>query len=123
MFTDAETEITGLREVPPLQFVFLNLQPSLENFFGFWPADGDVDSNFLITADAECSDGVASFAYERTSKQSQRIDSIAWSSRRPEAKNGDLILDTYCIQESDHSAAQALWQHESIYHRIRRLRY
>lgn len=89
MFTDAETEIAGLREVPPLQFVFLNLQPSLENFFSFWTADGDVNSDFLITADTECSDGVAGFAYERTSKQGQRIDCTVWSSRRPEAKDGE----------------------------------
>lgn len=80
MFADTETKIASLGEVPPLQLVFLDFQASLEDFFGFGASDGDVDGDFLVTTDTECSDGVAGFACEDTSKQCQRIDSNGLSS-------------------------------------------
>lgn len=33
-----------------------------------------------------------------------------------------VAMDAYCRQGFDRSAAQVLWQHESVYHRIRRQR-
>lgn len=75
MFADTEPEIARLGEVPPLQFVFLDFQSSLEDFFGFGTSDGDVDGDLLVATDTECSDGVAGFACEGTSEQRQRIKS------------------------------------------------
>lgn len=63
MFTNAESEVARLGEVPPLQLIFLHLQTTLENFFGLGTADGNVNGDLLITTDAEGSNGVAGFAY------------------------------------------------------------
>ncbi len=84
MFADTEPEIARLGEVPPLQFIFLDFQSSLEDFFGFGTSDGDVDGDFLVTTDTKCSDGVAGFACEGTSEQCQRMNSIALSAGRSE---------------------------------------
>ena len=63
MFADAEAEVARLGEIPLLEFVFLDLQSTLQNFFGFGAADSDVDSNLFVTSDTECSDCVSGFAY------------------------------------------------------------
>ena len=75
VFADTETEIASFGEVPPLQLVFLDFQSSLEDFFGFGTSNGDVDGDFLVTTDAECSNGVAGFACEKTNRWRQRIES------------------------------------------------
>ena len=65
MFTDTETKVACLGEVPPLEFVLLDFEASFENFFGFGAADSNVDGNFLVTTDAKRSNGVAGFAYRK----------------------------------------------------------
>lgn len=62
VFADTETKVPRLGEVSLLQFVFLDLKATLENFFGLGAAYGDMDCDFLVTTDAECADGVACFA-------------------------------------------------------------
>ena len=62
MFADPKTKVPSLGEIPLLQFVFLDLEAPLEDFFGFGAAHGDMNGDFLVTADAECADGVAGFA-------------------------------------------------------------
>lgn len=59
MLVDTETEVTGLREVPLLQLVFLDLQCSLQNFLGLGASDSDVTSDLFVTPDGEGSDGVS----------------------------------------------------------------
>ena len=63
VFAYTEAEVTGLREVLFLQLVFLDLQSTFEDFFGFGATDGDMYSNLFITADTERSDRVPGFAY------------------------------------------------------------
>ena len=62
MFTDAKPKVPRLREVLPSQLVFLYLQTTLEDFFGFGTTDGDVYGDFFVTSNAECADCVAGFA-------------------------------------------------------------
>ena len=62
MFTDPKPKIPRLREILLPQLIFLYLQSTLEDFFGFGPTDGDVDGDFFVAADAECADCVAGFA-------------------------------------------------------------
>lgn len=59
---DTETEISSLREVLLAQLVLLDLQTTLDDFFGLGPTDGDVYGNLLVTADTECTDGIARLA-------------------------------------------------------------
>lgn len=63
MFANTEAEVASLREISLLQFVFLDLEPTLEDLFGFGPTDGDVNGDLFVTTDSECTDGVAGFAY------------------------------------------------------------
>lgn len=58
---DSEPEVASLREVPALQLVFLHLQAPLENLLSFRATDGNMDSDLLVTTDAERADGVAGF--------------------------------------------------------------
>ena len=67
MLRDAEAEVAGLGEVLLAQLVFLDLEASLQDFFRFGTSDGDVDGNLFVAADAERTDGVASFACEAVS--------------------------------------------------------
>ena len=62
MLRDTETEVARLAEVALPQFVFLDFEAALEDFFCFGTADGDVDGDFLIATDGEGADGVACFA-------------------------------------------------------------
>jgi hypothetical protein len=59
---DAEAEVASLAEVALPQLVLLDLEAALEDLLCLGPADGDVDGDLLVTADAEGSDGVACFA-------------------------------------------------------------
>lgn len=63
VFANTEAEVASLREISLLQFVFLDLKPTLEDLFGFGPTDGDVNGDLFVTTDSECTDGVAGFAY------------------------------------------------------------
>ena len=62
MFADTEAEVTSLRKVLFLQLVFLDLQSTLEDLFGFGATDSDMYGDLFVTADTERSDGVSSFA-------------------------------------------------------------
>ena len=63
MFADPEAEIPRLAEIAPLELVLFDFEPALEDFFRFGPANGDVDGDFLVAADAEGTDGEACFTY------------------------------------------------------------
>ena len=63
MFTDPESEVARLREVLFPQFVFLDFEPTLENFFSLGPADSNVNGDFLVAPDTKGTHGVAGFAY------------------------------------------------------------
>lgn len=58
---DAEAKVARLGEVPSAEFVLLYLEPTLEDFLCFGPADGYVDSDFFVAADTECAHCVACF--------------------------------------------------------------
>lgn len=64
VFADTEAEVAGFGEVALPQFVFLDLEATLEDFLCFRAADGDVDGDLLVTSDTECSHGVAGFAVD-----------------------------------------------------------
>ena len=64
MLANPKPEVARRREILLPQLVLLHLQPALEDFLGFWAADGDVHGDFVVAADAECADGVAGFACE-----------------------------------------------------------
>lgn len=53
VFRDTKTKVASIGEVLLPQLVFLDLQPSLENLFGFGTSDGDVDGNLFVSADTE----------------------------------------------------------------------
>lgn len=62
MFADTEAEVSGLGEVTLPQFVFLDLEATLENFLSLGATDGDVNGDLFVTTDTEGTDGVASLA-------------------------------------------------------------
>jgi hypothetical protein len=62
VFADTEAEVASLGEVALAQFVFLDLQATLENFLGLGTTDGNVNGNLFVTTDTEGTDGVASLA-------------------------------------------------------------
>ena len=64
MLGNAEAEVARFAEVALPQFIFLDFETALEDFFCFGAADGDVDGDFLVTANTEGSDGVSCFAYK-----------------------------------------------------------
>jgi hypothetical protein len=64
VFADTETEVASLREVALSEFVFLNLQSTLQDFLSLWSTDCDVHSNLFVTADTEGSDSVSGLACE-----------------------------------------------------------
>jgi len=63
MFADTETEVASLREVALSEFVFLDLQSTLQDFLSLWSTDSDVHSDLFVTTDTEGSDGVSGLAY------------------------------------------------------------
>ena len=64
VFADTESKVASLREVALAEFVFLDLQSTLQDFFRLWATDGNMDSDFFITTDTECSDCVTGLACE-----------------------------------------------------------
>lgn len=62
VFGDAEAEVAGLAEVLAAQFVFLDLEASLEDFLRLGSSDCDVHGDLFVTSDTERSDGVAGLA-------------------------------------------------------------
>ena len=59
---DTEAEVASLGEVALAEFVFLDLEATLDDLLGLGATDGDVDSDLLVTADTEGTDGEACFA-------------------------------------------------------------
>ena len=59
VLVDAEAEVAGLGEVLLEELVLLDLEATLEDLHGLFSADGDVDGDLLVTADAEGTEGVA----------------------------------------------------------------
>ena len=62
MFADTKAKVTSLREIPLLQFVFLDFETTFQDFFCFGASNSDMYSDLFVTTDAERSDGVSSFA-------------------------------------------------------------
>lgn len=60
VLVDTEAEVAGLREVTAAELVLLDLEGALKDLLGLGAADGDVDSDLLVTTDRERTDGVAS---------------------------------------------------------------
>lgn len=56
---NTEAEVASLGEVALAQLVLLDLEATLENLDGLLAADGNVDSDLLVSADTEGTDGVA----------------------------------------------------------------
>lgn len=59
VLVDAEAKVAGLGEVPLEELVLLDLEATLEDLHGLLSADGDVDGDLLVTANAEGTEGVA----------------------------------------------------------------
>lgn len=64
VLADTEAEVAGLAEVALAELVLLDLEATFEDLLGLGAADGDVDSNLLVTADTERADGVAGLAVD-----------------------------------------------------------
>jgi len=64
VFADTETEVASLGEVALAEFIFLDLQSTLQDFLSLWSSDGNVDSDLLVTTDTKCSDGVSGLAVD-----------------------------------------------------------
>lgn len=64
MFAYTEAEVASFREVALAEFIFLDLQSTLQDFLSLWPTNGDVHSDLFVTTDTEGSDSVAGLAYE-----------------------------------------------------------
>ena len=64
VLADTETEVTGLREVAPLQLVFLDPEATLENLLCLGAANGNVHRDLLVTTDTEGTDGEAGLAWK-----------------------------------------------------------
>lgn len=62
VFANTESKVASLGEVSLPQLVFLDLQSTLNNFLCLGAADGDMDSDLLVTTDTEGSDCVAGLA-------------------------------------------------------------
>ena len=63
VFADTEAKVASLREVALSEFVFLDLQSTLQDFLGLWSSNCDVHSNLFVTTDTEGSDGISGLAY------------------------------------------------------------
>jgi hypothetical protein len=62
VFADTKTKVASFREVTLAEFVFLDLQSTLQYFLCLWATDGNMDGDLLITSDTEGSDGIAGLA-------------------------------------------------------------
>ena len=57
---DTEAKVSGGGEVDVSQFVFLDLEATLQDFLSLGTADGTADGNLFVTTNAEGTHGVAS---------------------------------------------------------------
>jgi hypothetical protein len=109
VFADTEAKVARLGEVSLLQFVFLDFQTTLQNFFGFRATDGDMDSDLLVTTDAECSDGVAGLAWRNDMSE---LSSTRFRSEPLQSLQTLIRILTYCRLEFDHLIVPTPLQHE-----------
>lgn len=56
-----EPKVARIGKVFPSEFVLLDFETALKDFFGFGTADGDVHGDFFVSTDAERADGVPGF--------------------------------------------------------------
>ena len=61
VFLDTESKVSSLREVPLSEFVLLDFEATFEDFLSLGTTDSNMDSDLLVTTDAERSDGVPGF--------------------------------------------------------------
>lgn len=62
VLADPKSKIARRREILLPQFILLDFQTALEDFFGFGSPYGDMDGDLFVTTDTECADGVTGFA-------------------------------------------------------------
>lgn len=67
VFADTEAEVASLGEVALAEFIFLDLQSTLQDFLSLWSTNSYVHSDLLVTTDTEGSDCVSGLAYEGSS--------------------------------------------------------
>lgn len=60
VLVNTETKVTSFREVALLEFVFLDLKTTFEDFLSLWTSNGNVASDLFVTTDTECTDSVTS---------------------------------------------------------------
>jgi hypothetical protein len=64
MFANSKAKVASLGEVALAEFVFLDLQATLENLLSLGTADGDVDGDLFVSSDTKGTDGVTGLACE-----------------------------------------------------------
>lgn len=62
---NTESEASRIGEISSLQFEFLDLKGSLEDFLCSVTSDGNVDSDLITSSDSERSDGVSALGHDR----------------------------------------------------------
>ena len=63
MFANAKTKVASIREISLSQFIFLDFEATLEDFFSLRTSNCNMDSNLFVTTNTEGSNRVASLAY------------------------------------------------------------
>jgi hypothetical protein len=66
MLANTESKVASLRKVLFPQFILLDLQAALKNFFSFGTSDCDVDGDLFVSSNSEGPDCVACFACKTT---------------------------------------------------------
>ncbi len=66
VLSNAETEVAGGGEVRSIQLVLLHLQRAVENLSSLRTTDGGVDSDLLVTTNAEAAHGVTGYKKNNT---------------------------------------------------------
>jgi hypothetical protein len=114
VLVDTEAKVAGLAEVALAQLVLLDLEATLENLLGLGATDGDVDGDLFVTTDTEGTDSVTGLAW--------RGDSLGREFNWHLVQRSENLVETYCRQVSDQTAARAPWRHGSVCHQTRRRR-
>jgi hypothetical protein len=63
VLADTEAKVAGLGEVALPQFVFLDLEATLQDFLGLGATNSDVNGDLFVTTDTKGTDGVAGLAW------------------------------------------------------------
>ena len=71
---DAKAKAAGVGEVLLLQLVLLHLKATVKDLVGLEATDGDVDSNLLVSADAESSDSVAGYLFIYAEEKNKKLE-------------------------------------------------